>query len=227
MNITVFAPHPDDEIFGCGGSILKWLEEGHNVKIIYITDNRALISWGKKENQLIEAKAEDFINISEEEIAKIAIKEAKNAAKDFGIPEKDTFFFKFPDQQAEFNIEEGIQLSKEIVSNSERIVMPSDNNNHVDHQATHMIAKDVSKQLKLKDSEFYVYAIYNVLKIPKEKQIKIKISAYRDRLYKIMKNYKTQLCLKDTSIGWETLKRKRIERFGNFTFDDMDRFYNF
>jgi len=47
MKIIVFAPHPDDEIYGCGGSILKWMDEGHEVHIIYVTDNRVLISWGR------------------------------------------------------------------------------------------------------------------------------------------------------------------------------------
>jgi len=56
MKIVVFAPHPVDEIFGCGGSILKWIEEGHNVHIIYITDNRVLISWGLKANELVIGK---------------------------------------------------------------------------------------------------------------------------------------------------------------------------
>ncbi|MCK4781167.1 MAG: PIG-L family deacetylase, partial [Candidatus Lokiarchaeota archaeon] len=47
MKIVVFAPHPDDEIFGCGGSILKWMDEGHDVHIVYVTDNCVLITWGK------------------------------------------------------------------------------------------------------------------------------------------------------------------------------------
>ena len=53
MKIVIFAPHPDDEIMGCGGGILKWIEEGHDVHIIYVTDNRAVISWGLKVNEVI------------------------------------------------------------------------------------------------------------------------------------------------------------------------------
>jgi len=34
----VFAPHPDDEVFGCGGAILKHLREGDEVKVIIVTD---------------------------------------------------------------------------------------------------------------------------------------------------------------------------------------------
>ena len=36
--ILVLAPHPDDEILGAGGSLLKSIEKGKKVKVIYITD---------------------------------------------------------------------------------------------------------------------------------------------------------------------------------------------
>ncbi len=36
-NILVVAPHPDDEILGCGGIIKKYTEEGHQVYILVMT----------------------------------------------------------------------------------------------------------------------------------------------------------------------------------------------
>ncbi len=227
MKIVIFAPHPDDEIYGCGGSILKWMEEDHDLEIIYVTDNRVLISWGRANNQLIEEEAKDFINLTEEEVAQIALKEAEDAAKAFGFKKDKVHLFKFHDQEAMNNVEKGMELAKPIIKDAARIVLPSNNNNHVDHQATHLIAKNAAKELNLTMTEFYVYAIYNVLKAPREKQVKINIVPYRDKLYEIMKNYKTQLCLKDTRVGWETLKRKRSERFGVFHFEDMNQYYNF
>ncbi|MHA1804444.1 MAG: PIG-L deacetylase family protein [Promethearchaeota archaeon] len=227
MKIVIFAPHPDDEIYGCGGSILKWMEEDHDLEIIYVTDNRVLISWGRANNQLIEEEAKDFINLTEEEVAQIALKEAEDAAKAFGFKKDKVHLFKFHDQEAMNNVEKGMELAKPIIKDAARIVLPSNNNNHVDHQATHLIAKNAAKELNLTMTEFYVYAIYNVLKAPREKQVKINIVPYRDKLYEIMKSYKTQLCLKDTRVGWETLKRKRSERFGVFHFEDMNQYYNF
>ena len=228
MKIVVFAPHPDDEIFGCGGSILKWMDEGHDLHIVYVTDNRVLIAWGLKENQLLQEEAKEFINLSEDEIAKIALKEAEQVSKDFGFSKKNVHFFRFYDQDAMNNIDYGVTLAKEIIKDADRIVLSSDNNNHVDHQATHTIVKRAAKEVNLKNTEFYVYALYNVLKAPKEKQIKIKVEQYRNRLYELMKSYKTQLCLKDTRMGWEyVLKRRRSERFGVFKFEDINKFENF
>ncbi len=36
--ILVFAPHPDDEIFGCGGAILRHVQQGDEVKVVIVTD---------------------------------------------------------------------------------------------------------------------------------------------------------------------------------------------
>jgi len=227
MKIVVFAPHPDDEIFSCAGSILKWLKEGHNVHIVYVTDNRALITWGKKNNQIIIKEAQNYINLSDDQVGEIGLKEAKLVAKAFGFPEDSVHLFKFHDQDALNQVSRGISLAKTIIYDADRIVIPSNNNNHPDHQATHTIAKEAAIELNLVNTEFYVYAIYNIMKAPMEKQIKIRIAEYRDQIYNIMALYKTQLTLKDTRMGWITLKRKRSERFGVFNLGDAGKSYNF
>ena len=227
MKIVVFAPHPDDEIFSCAGSILKWLNEGHDVQIVYVTDNRALITWGKKNDQIIIEEAQEYINLSDDQVGKIGLKEAKLVAKAFGFPNDAVHLFEFHDQDALNQISRGITLAKAIIYDADRIVIPSDNNNHPDHQATHTIAKEAAIELNLANTEFYVYAIYNIMKASMEKQVKIRIAEYRDQIYNIMALYKTQLTLKDTRMGWFTLKRKRSERFGVFNLCDAGKFYNF
>jgi len=227
MKIVVFAPHPDDEIFGCGGSILKWMDEGHDIHIVYVTDNRVLLSWGRAHGQLLEEDAKDYINLNEDEVGKIGIEEALQVAKSFGFPRENIHLFKFHDQDAKNQITEGVKLAKNIIKDANRIILPSDNNNHSDHQATHTMVKQAIKELHLQKVEFYVYALYNILKAPKEKHLKIKIAEYQNQLYELMKGYKTQLCLKDTKIGWQLLKKKRTERFGVFTYEDMNKFDNF
>jgi LmbE family N-acetylglucosaminyl deacetylase len=222
MKIVVFAPHPDDEIFGCGGSILKWIEEGHDVHIIYVTDNRVLISWGLKTNELIEDVIGDYIDLNEDQIAEIALKEAESAAKAFGLPQNNVHLLKIHDQDAMNKIDLGVSLSKQIIPDADRIVMPGDIGSHPDHRATHIIAKRSAKELDL-NAKFYVY--YSVS--PSEKQIKVKTAEYRERLYDIMKLYKTQLCQKGTNAAWGTLKRRRSERFGVYKLEDMDKYDNF
>lgn len=36
--VLVFAPHPDDEVFGCGGAIMRHIEQGIPVRVIVVTD---------------------------------------------------------------------------------------------------------------------------------------------------------------------------------------------
>jgi len=227
MKIVIFVPHPDDEIFSCAGSILKWIEEGHDVHIVYVTDNRALITWGKKNSQIIIEEAQEYINLSEEEIGKIGLEEARRVAKAFGFPDRNVHLFEFHDQNAMNQIDDGVKLSKDIIKDADRIVIPSDNNNHPDHQATHTIAKNAAIELNLINTEFYVYAIYNLMKAPMETQKKVRISEYRLKVYEIMSLYSTQLLFKDTRLGWQTLTRKRSERFGVFSLKDAGNFYNF
>lgn len=222
MKIVVFAPHPDDEIFGCGGSTIKWIEEGHNVHIIYITDNRVLISWGLKANELVVDEINDYIDLTEDEIADIALKEAEDAASALGFSPNNIHLLKIHDQDAINKIDLAVSLSKEIIKGADRIVLPGDIKSHPDHKATHIIAKKAAKELDL-NAELFVY--YSIS--PKEKQLKINIAKYRERLYEIMKIYKTQLCIKGTRAGWETLKRKRSERFGVYKLEDMDKYNNF
>ena len=35
--VLVFAPHPDDEVFGCGGAIALHAQAGHPVRVVLLT----------------------------------------------------------------------------------------------------------------------------------------------------------------------------------------------
>lgn len=37
MNHLVIAPHPDDDVIGCGGTIAKYIAQGDEVHVIYLT----------------------------------------------------------------------------------------------------------------------------------------------------------------------------------------------
>jgi LmbE family N-acetylglucosaminyl deacetylase len=124
-------------------------------------------------------------------------------------------------------INEAAVRIKEIVRNSDRFVIPSANNNHPDHQATHDIAVKVAAGLNMSNLEFYVYALYNPLKAQGEKLVKIKIGNLRFKVYEALKLHKTEFFTKD--MNWQTLamRDRRRERFGVFNLEDKGKFYNF
>jgi len=39
-NILVLAPHPDDEVIGCGGTLYKHFLAGAEITVVYMTDGR-------------------------------------------------------------------------------------------------------------------------------------------------------------------------------------------
>ena len=55
-NILVVAPHADDEILGCGATIYKMIQEGHNVYVLIMTVNLIQIFFPKKVFSVLEQR---------------------------------------------------------------------------------------------------------------------------------------------------------------------------
>ncbi|MDH5189726.1 MAG: PIG-L family deacetylase [Gammaproteobacteria bacterium] len=77
-NVVVIAAHPDDEVLGCGGTIIKHVESGDSVSVIILADGEA--SRGKKE-QKRDARHEEL----------------KMAAKILGV--SNVSYMNYPDQK--------------------------------------------------------------------------------------------------------------------------------
>jgi LmbE family N-acetylglucosaminyl deacetylase len=72
---VVFSPHPDDETLSCGGTIIKKIRAGAEVKIVFMT-------YGQKSHQHI---------ISENKLKPIRTNEALAASKKLGVEEAVVF----------------------------------------------------------------------------------------------------------------------------------------
>ncbi|MCH5376455.1 MAG: PIG-L family deacetylase, partial [Planctomycetes bacterium] len=44
--MLVLAPHPDDEVIGCGGAILRHVDQGDAVTVVLVTDGAAAMPDG-------------------------------------------------------------------------------------------------------------------------------------------------------------------------------------
>jgi len=78
--ILIFAPHPDDEVLGCGGTITKRIRQGYEAYIVFMTDG-----------------AHSHIQISAKRMKQIRRKEAVIANSVLGVPTKNLFFLGFED----------------------------------------------------------------------------------------------------------------------------------
>jgi LmbE family N-acetylglucosaminyl deacetylase len=74
MNVLVIAPHPDDEVLGCGGTVKKYIEAGHDVYLCIMT------------KPLVPDWSQEYIDNKDKEI---------KASNDF-MGFKETFFLDFP-----------------------------------------------------------------------------------------------------------------------------------
>ncbi|MGH3719622.1 MAG: PIG-L deacetylase family protein [Pseudonocardiaceae bacterium] len=78
--VLVIAPHPDDEVLGCGGSILLHTAAGRVVHVLYLTS-------GERGNP----------HHTAEELRRVREAEATAAARVLGIPVSRLHFARFPD----------------------------------------------------------------------------------------------------------------------------------
>ena len=80
LTVLVIAPHPDDEVLGCGGSIVRHVEAGRVVHVLYLTSGER----GSPHH-------------TPEQLLPIRESEAVNAAQELGIGVSDLHFSRFPD----------------------------------------------------------------------------------------------------------------------------------
>jgi LmbE family N-acetylglucosaminyl deacetylase len=148
--IVVFAPHPDDETFGCGGTIAKRISEGYEVLIVVLTDGRyAFLKVFGIEN-----------DPTPEELKDIRKEEVKRATRILGVPEKNLIFLDFLDGTLKDREEEAKQKVMEILgkNNPVEVYIPYKKDAHPDHYATYRIVKDSIKELRL-STAIYQYSI--------------------------------------------------------------------
>lgn len=94
----VFAPHPDDETLGCGGTIIKKKRAGAKIRIVFTTDGR---------------HAQELI--PEEKMKTIRESEAIAAARLLGLEDNEVIFLEFEDTKLRENEENAIGKVTEII----------------------------------------------------------------------------------------------------------------
>ena len=121
-NILVVAAHPDDEILGCGGSLLHFRNKGYKIKILFMAD-------GESSRKIKRKKKYELITKRESQ-AKLVSKRSK-----FLPP----VFFRYPDNQMDSVplLEIVKKIEKEIKLFKPNIIFTHfENDLNVDHKIT-------------------------------------------------------------------------------------------
>ena len=226
MKIVIFEPHPDDLLFGPGPILLDWIEEGHDIRVITVTDGRACCRAGA------DVFSPEIKDLSEDEIAKMRTNEAIEAIKYLGISLDNHYLLNFHDADGQKYVKEGIQKVKPIIKDADRLVLSSTNNQHEDHQAAHDIAIGAAQELNLTGIEYFVFFIASYGRFQedsKDKQFEFSISdECREKLVEWYEIYKSQSYLKYTNRMYKRYLKKVIYMtYGLFQWEDIGKYYNF
>ena len=158
---------------------------------------------------------------------KIRLAEADAAGEFLGVKKENRYFLKFHDQELKDHISEAVEKIVDIVKNADIFVIPSNNNQHPDHQATYDIAVKVAEELNLYELKFYVFYLHVPLRAQGKNLIKIKVGDLRFKVYQALKLHKSQFFTKNMGPQTEAMKMRRTERFGLYCLKDKAKFYNF
>ena len=125
-NAIVFAPHPDDETLGCGGTIVRKLKHGAVITVVYMTDGSA------SHARLMPA----------DELARLRQTEAQAAANTLGLDPEQLHFLNVPDGHLREHLAEiQPQLQKLLdAARPEQIFVPYRHEGQDDHLATRAAA---------------------------------------------------------------------------------------
>jgi LmbE family N-acetylglucosaminyl deacetylase len=193
--VVVFAPHPDDETLGCGGTIAKKLAEGYEVIIVVMTDGRFL---------LLKSLGIDN-DPTPEQVKDIRHGEVLRATKILGVPEENVIFLDFVDGTLEENEEAVEEKVTEILEKHmpSEVYFPFERDAHPDHQAANRIVRRAVEKLSLKPT-MYRYMIMHkfsrfgpliesFLGIFKRDRVCVDISEFLPLKREAVKNFKSEL----------------------------------
>lgn len=175
-SILVFCAHPDDEVFGVGGTAAKYSKEGY--KIIPV-----IFSFGESSHPWLLKRY----------IVKARVKECKKAGKIIGY--EDPVFLGLKDTKVRKEIQQKkvILRLKEMVKRDEpeMIFTHSINDPHPDHRAIYWATLEAVKNIKV---PVYSYDIWNPISLVKRDAPKLYVDISQTFRLKIaaLKLFKSQ-----------------------------------
>jgi LmbE family N-acetylglucosaminyl deacetylase len=124
MHVLVIAPHPDDEVIGCGGTVCLHAQRGDRVVAVFLTSG----DLGLKK-------------LPRETAWTIREREARAAARILGLA--DTVFLRLPDWSVGEHLKKGAALLAPILKREEPglIYLPHAREWHPDHRAAWPLVK--------------------------------------------------------------------------------------
>jgi LmbE family N-acetylglucosaminyl deacetylase len=146
--VLLLAPHPDDEVIGAGGTLIKHRKAGDPVKVVFMTDGRR----GKLRRQTIE------------EIVRIRREEAVRGCSVLGV--EDLVFLNAPDGELDATAETVERLRAVLCEyRPDVLYLPHLRDMHRDHLFTNVVLAAAADSLA-DDAMVYAYEVWTPLLRP-------------------------------------------------------------
>lgn len=141
----VFAPHPDDETLGCGGTIVQKKAVGAAIKLVFMTDG------SQSHASLIDTA----------KLAKMRQQEAIAAAKALGVESTDITFLGFGDGRLDQHIATATNRVYDLLQTNpvDEVFVPYHLEPPADHAATYEAVIGAIKRLPVRP-QIYAYPIW-------------------------------------------------------------------
>jgi LmbE family N-acetylglucosaminyl deacetylase len=192
--IVVFAPHPDDETLGCGGTIAKRLSEGYEVFVVSMTDGRNALS--------------TIFGITKaptpKEMKEIRRNELIKAMEVLGVPKGNIVFFDFEDGKLLYHSRAAATKAFKILNELKpvEIYFPHERDHNPDHQAANIILRDCIRNLHF-SAHAYKYSlgqrfsrvgwlIARVFDFVRNNLVYVDVSQFLDQKEEAIKVYRSQ-----------------------------------
>ncbi|NVM19516.1 MAG: PIG-L family deacetylase [Candidatus Lokiarchaeota archaeon] len=227
MKIVIFEPHPDDLLFGPGPILLEWIKEKkHDIHIVTVTDGRACYRSGD------DTFSEDVATMTEDDVAEMRISEAKQSIEYLRLPSENHHLFNFHDADGQKYVKEGIKRAKPLIKDANRIVLPSNNNDHVDHQATYDIVVGAAKELNLTEIEYFVYFEISRGRFQKDsKDNQFQYTINEEDAFTLQEWLKIYQSQAKTKWRWKMystyIHKARTWTYARYNFESIGKYYNF
>lgn len=145
--VLVIAPHPDDEILGCGGTLYQLAKQGALIKVVIATNGA--LGGTTFDGSLVKQREQESIL----------------AAQTIGLPEP--IFWGLPDRSLRFNETLIEQITDCLLAHqADAVFSPALTENHPDHQAVALATQEACRRLIYKNSlspTIFFYEVSNPL----------------------------------------------------------------
>lgn len=145
QRVCIFAPHPDDEVLGCGGLLQQLVANGNPIVLVHVTNG----TQSHPESQIYPPEKLDSIRPQESQAA-LETLNVVNQVTTIALELTDGNVFA---QRAEFN-----QKLAAITQSDDILVTPFMHDGHPDHEATGQVVAAFAKQHHLPCYQVLIWA---------------------------------------------------------------------